>query len=74
MHVNAVWQSLYVFATKNCCALLTFTDNFAPLAWLQYFDRCTFCYLLFGWRTALDVRGRRLVHLPSAQSWQQHCV
>jgi len=30
MHMNAVWQSLYVCATKNCCALLTFTENFAP--------------------------------------------
>jgi len=31
MHMNAVWQSLYVCATKNCCALLPFTENFAPL-------------------------------------------
>jgi len=32
MHMNAVWQSLYVCATKNCCALLTFAENFPPLA------------------------------------------
>jgi len=31
IHMNAVWQSLYVCATKNCCALLTFTEHFAPL-------------------------------------------
>jgi len=31
MHMNAVWQSLYVCATKNCCAVLVFTENFAPL-------------------------------------------
>jgi len=31
MHINAVWQSLYVCATKNRCALLTFIENFAPL-------------------------------------------
>jgi len=29
MHMNAVWHSLYVCATKNCCALLTLTENFA---------------------------------------------
>jgi len=31
MHMNAVWQSLYVWATKQLCVLLTFTENFAPL-------------------------------------------
>jgi len=31
MHMNAVWQSVYVCATKNCCALLTLTENFALL-------------------------------------------
>jgi len=30
IHINAVWQSLYVCVTKNFCALLTFTENFAP--------------------------------------------
>jgi len=25
MHIIAVWQILYVCATKNCCELLTFT-------------------------------------------------
>jgi len=37
MHMNAEWQSLYVCATKNYCALLTFTENFAPLVRLQDF-------------------------------------
>jgi len=41
--MNAVWQSFYVCATKNCCALLTFTENFATLVRLQDFDKCTFC-------------------------------
>jgi len=31
MHMSAVCQSLYVCATKNFCALLTFTENLAPL-------------------------------------------
>jgi len=44
MHMNAVWQSLYVCATKNCCALLTSTENFAPLVRLQDFDKSTFYY------------------------------
>jgi len=43
IHMNAVWQSLYVCATKNCCALLTFTENVAPLVRLQDFDKSTFC-------------------------------
>ena len=30
MHMKYLWQSLYVCATKNLCALLTFTENFAP--------------------------------------------
>jgi len=41
--MNAVLQSLYVLATKHCCALLTFTENFALLVQLQDFDKCTFC-------------------------------
>jgi len=48
VHVNAVWQSLYVCAAKNCCALLTFTENFAPLVRLQDFDKSTFIISLFG--------------------------
>jgi len=43
MHMNAVWQSLYACATKNCCALQTFTENFAPLVRLQDFDKRAFC-------------------------------
>jgi len=35
MHMNAVWQSLYVCATKNCWALLTFTEDFAPLVFYK---------------------------------------
>jgi len=31
MHVNAVWQSLYVHAIENFCTLPTTTENFAPL-------------------------------------------
>jgi len=31
MHMNAIWQSLYVCATKNCGMLLILTENFAPL-------------------------------------------
>jgi len=31
MHMNAVWQSLNVCATKNFCAVITFTEIFAPL-------------------------------------------
>jgi len=50
MHVNAVWQSLYVCTAKNCCALLTFTENFAPLVRLQDFDKSTFCYFTL-WMT-----------------------
>jgi len=42
-HMKAVWQSLYVCATKNCCALLTFRENFAPLVQLQDFDKSTLC-------------------------------
>jgi len=42
MHMNAVRQSLYVCATKNCCALLTFTENFAALVQLQDFDKIHF--------------------------------
>jgi len=34
---------LYVCAIKNCCSLLTFTDDFAPLVMLQDFDKRTFC-------------------------------
>ena len=41
IHLNAVWQSLYVCAAKNWCALLTFIENFGRL---QDFDKCTFCY------------------------------
>jgi len=33
MHMNAVWQSLHVCATKNFCALPTFTENLYP--WLR---------------------------------------
>ena len=43
MHMNAVWQSIYVCAGKNCCTLLTFTENFASLVWLYDFDKRTFC-------------------------------
>jgi len=31
MHMHAVWQSLYVCATKNFYMLITFTENFAHL-------------------------------------------
>jgi len=31
MHMNAVWQRLYVCATKNSCAQLAFTENSAHL-------------------------------------------
>jgi len=31
MHMNAVWQSLYVCVAKNCCTLLTSTEKFAAL-------------------------------------------
>jgi len=31
MHMNAVWQTLSVCATKNVCMLLTFTENFTLL-------------------------------------------
>ena len=48
--MNAVWQSLYVYVAKNCCALLTFTENFAPLVRLQDFDKRTFCYFTL-WMT-----------------------
>jgi len=48
--MNAVWQSLYVCAAKNCCALLTFTENFAPLVRLQDFDKRTFYYFTL-WMT-----------------------
>jgi len=50
MHMNAVWQSLYVWTTKNCCALLTFTENFAPLVRLQDFHKCTCCNFIL-WMT-----------------------
>ena len=38
MHMNAVWQNLYMCTTKSVCALLTFTENCAPLVWLQDFN------------------------------------
>ena len=44
MHMDVAWQSLYVRATKNCCALLAFTENFSPLVRLQDFDKRIFCY------------------------------
>jgi len=50
MHMNAVWQSSYVCDAKNCCVLLTFTENFAPLVRLQDFDKRTICYFTL-WMT-----------------------
>jgi len=43
IHMNAAWQSLYVCTIKICCALLKFTENFAPLVRKQDFDKYTFC-------------------------------
>jgi len=50
MHMNAVWQILSVYTTKNCCVLLTFTENFAPVVRLQDFDKRTFCNFIL-WMT-----------------------
>ena len=69
MHMNAVWQSLYVCATKNSCALLTFTEHFVPLVRLQDFEKRTFWYFTLWVTTALDDRDRRFVHAPSARPW-----
>jgi len=61
-----LYDKIYVCATKNICALLTFTENCGPLAWLLHFNRMYF--LQFHSLGALlpDARGHRFVINPSA--------
>jgi len=73
MHMNAVLQSLYVCATKYCCALLKFTESFAPQVQLQDFDKCTFCNFTLWMTHCLGCPGPSSRSCPLCTSLVTSC-
>jgi len=67
MHINAVQQNLYVCARRNLGALLTFTENFAPLISIHIFTRLIYNLLKLECQQCKKTRVRKYIQIKVKQ-------